>query len=213
MAHPSPLIANQLALVQQPISSTQNSHLSICNFAIDDSGAAGPQGVVNAWQGIWNTYIAPILSTTAVCEAPTVLYGLGNRTPQFAVATGATAAGADAGNFPPAQVSVLLKKITTLAGKRNRGRAYVPYMCAEANVGIDGRIQGGSLATMQTAADNVIAGLAGGGFDMVIANKVLVDNPSPPPLRYVDSIDMGPVVTTLFVEPVVATQRRRLVRL
>lgn len=209
--HPTPVYDNELVLVQQPLQSTNESHTAIVTCAFHDLTAQGPQEAADRFQASWNANIAALLSDTVTSQKPTVLYGTGDDVPQFAVGSAAPAVGAVAASYPPSQVSLLVKKTTLFTGRLNRGRMYIPFAIAEADVGIGGIIGGGVLATFQAAFNSFKAAQVGNSFPPIISNKTLATDPVTLK-KYVTEVHIGAVVTSLQCETFVATQRRRLAR-
>lgn len=96
---------------------------------------------------------------------------------------------------PPNNVSTLVKKITALGGRSGRGRMFLPpFNLNETSVANNGMITGAVLATMQTGINAAFWA----------ANRVLLHDSATP-----GSPDPTPI-TSLIVDPQVATQRRRL---
>lgn len=103
--------------------------------------------------------------------------------------------GTTSGTGTPPQVALLIRKETGLAGRRNRGRMFLPQP-GNNNVGEDGLVNATPLATYQAAADAFLADLATNLVPMVILHEDSGIAPTP--------------VSALVVSNVVATQRRRL---
>jgi hypothetical protein len=105
-------------------------------------------------------------------------------------------AGSAGGETPPQNCSVLVRKTTAVAGRRNRGRMYLPpYGLGEVDVSKSGMI---SSALMPTLQSQVSEGFP--GDDFVILHEALGVTPAPPPTP----------ITGLVVDRRIATQRRRL---
>lgn len=103
--------------------------------------------------------------------------------------------GAQTGEAVPPQVAVLIQKQSGLAGRRNRGRMYVPG-AEQGVVGADGIINTAALGNWQSAATAFWQHCVDNDIDLAIFHE------SPP--------DTATVVTGLSVQAVVATQRRRV---
>jgi hypothetical protein len=96
---------------------------------------------------------------------------------------------------PPNNVTTLVKKITALGGRSGRGRMFLPpFNLNEASVANNGMISGVVLAAMQTGINSAIWA----------ANRMLLHDSAAP-----GAPDPTPI-TSLIVDPQVATQRRRL---
>lgn len=209
--HPAPTISNHLCIVTQKISHSATSHISSVVYAVVNGTAMSTQAVAEAVQSAWNDNWPTEMDTNSTSQRPEVVEGDGTNVPSVAVATGAAAAGAVARACPPPQVCMLVKKLTPLGGKKNRGRMYIPYNLSQAGVDEAGLITGSAVPDNQVVADNFLGDLVAASLPMVIANKVLaLDVITGKP--YVTEINAGPEVTSVIVEDHVATQRRRLVR-
>lgn len=100
---------------------------------------------------------------------------------------------ASVGVAPP-NVTFLVRKRTALGGRANRGRLFLPGV-AEAAVQNGGEIAAGTIAALQTACNDWLAGLTTLQMPMV-----LLHNASSDPTD----------VSQLVVDSTAATQRRRL---
>ena len=124
--------------------------------------------------------------------------------PTLFIANGDRAGGATSEPLPQ-NTSYLVHKRSSRAGRRGRGRLYLPGI-PEGNVAANGLIDSTHLANRQALLDTWIgrfgSGTAGNSpGDMVILhNYPAADPPASDPTP----------VTTLILDPVVATQRRRL---
>jgi hypothetical protein len=97
----------------------------------------------------------------------------------------------------PQNTAVLVKKVSGLGGRRNRGRFYVPGISV-LDIGNTGIINSGPLASWGTAVNNFLLGMESGSF---MDNLVIFHSSAP----------LTPtVIADLDVDPIVATQRRRL---
>jgi len=102
-------------------------------------------------------------------------------------------AGSQAGEGAPPQVALLIQKITGLAGRKNRGRMYVPGVIATTQGGGWG---GTFISDTQGRANTFFTALGTASADMVILHNNQLDTPTP--------------VTGLNVVALSATQRRRI---
>ena len=97
---------------------------------------------------------------------------------------------------PSSNCSILVKKTSGLVGKKNRGRMYVPpFNITEADIDPKGIITPAERDAMQFFYDNMLGDLAGADLPMVILHHE-AGTPTP--------------VTSLLVEGLLATQRRRM---
>jgi hypothetical protein len=104
----------------------------------------------------------------------------------------------------PPNVTYLLKKTTAFAGRRFRGRMYLPFV-STINLAQTGQLNSTELTLLGTLTAAIQSGLVAAGpnaseLDILHAESPLSSLPSPTP------------VTNVFAETVVATQRRRLER-
>lgn len=112
------------------------------------------------------------------------------------------ATGAGAGSYPPANQAVMVEKRTTLRGPRGRGRMFIPSIVTESEVDSFGMIAQAQFDAIQADAATFLADLATADVPMVLLHNS--EGVSPPPAPT--------VVSSLLVDPQVATQRRRLRR-
>jgi hypothetical protein len=95
------------------------------------------------------------------------------------------------------QCAILITKNTALGGRRNRGRMYVPPIYPEEqSVDYNGTIGGTQRTNLQTRWDGVLSALAAASIPMVILHRSAPFTPTE--------------VTSLTVQSLIATQRRRL---
>lgn len=105
------------------------------------------------------------------------------------------APGLAGGTPPPPQVCTLIQKVSGLAGRKNRGRMYLPAV-DEGQIGTDGIYLAATLGPLQTFATQFLADLSSSSIPMAILHTSPADTPTP--------------VSSLNVSAKVATQRRRL---
>jgi hypothetical protein len=102
------------------------------------------------------------------------------------------------GSMPP-NSSVLVRKSTGFGGRSGRGRMFQPpYYPPETNVGPDGVIAAGNMAVLQPRYDAYLAAMSADSIPIVLLHS----SPGLEPYE----------VLALSVQPMVATQRRRLRR-
>lgn len=107
---------------------------------------------------------------------------------------GADTVGGNGGAAAPPNVAYLVKKVTTLPGRRGRGRMYIPGVI-EGNVNAVGVLSDPGLASIQGAINDLIEAEDVHGF-----TPFLLHNGATAPTE----------ITTMVVQQLVATQRRRL---
>lgn len=102
--------------------------------------------------------------------------------------------GGAAGTFAPPQISVLVKMSSGLAGRKNRGRMYLPFLLEDATTDEFGRISNSARDAYQGIVDALPNFCGGPDSSFVILHS--------------DSSDPTPV-TEAVVQTQSATQRRR----
>jgi hypothetical protein len=106
----------------------------------------------------------------------------------------------------PSNVSLLVRKITDRGGRRGRGRMYVPWLLNESDVNDVGVIDGTYRSSLQVSFDNWLdllsSGPPGSSTPMQILHSTDPDQSTLP--------GSPNTVTSLVVDQLVATQRRRL---
>ena len=208
--HPSPEIDSGLALVVQPLLRSDLPRPALLTFAFKDvtpPSTGSAQTFINFFQTTFNSRFQAQLDTEVSIQLATCKVGDGSSTPFEATATGALTNGTGAISPPPPNCALLIKKSTGVAGKKNRGRTYVPWSVDMSHVSETGVLDNAFLAAEQVHLDGFLADFVGNGTPMVIANKVL-SSPTPP--NYVTNIHVGAEVLTYKLENQLATQRRRL---
>lgn len=207
--HPAPTIDAGLCLVTQPITRSDTSRIALLTFALESTLAHDVQTIANDFQTHFNARFGPNFDTECTIQKPLVSEGNGSNVPHQAVGAGAAINGSNTDPVPPSQVALLLKKNTGLGGKKNRGRSYFPWFVSSLNVSETGVVSNAEIVAIQALATAFLADLVTAGIPMAIANRVMVLTP-PDTRPHVTEIHGGPMVTSYVVEPVVATQRRRL---
>lgn len=211
MAHAAATYAAQLIMVDQPIKHSLVSHTAHVTVALANEAAQTAQACADHWQAAFDGAFSAVLDTEATFEKATILLGDGTDTPSAAVASGPAQAGGSNIQGTSPQVSALLKKITAFAGRKNRGRMYLPFCLDDAGVNQAGLITGDAPGLIQDGCDALLTSLSGFDVPMVICNRAMaIDGATGKP--YVVEYQLGAPVTQLVIENYVATQRRRLVR-
>jgi hypothetical protein len=209
--HPPPTISAGLALVTQPITHSAVGHTALVTYAVDNDTGLTVQQVADAVQTEYQNAWVTLHDNNCTLLPPTVLLGDGSNVPGFAIGSAASVTGTNVFVGCPPNIALLIRKTTALAGKKNRGRVYMPFMAPAADVSESGAVDPAWLAAIQLAATDWRDDLAAANVEMCIANKTLgVDVVTGK--KYVTHIGEGEVVTTLTVEKTVATQRRRMPR-
>jgi hypothetical protein len=207
---PPPVIDLNLVLARQiGRSAEQSREFEITYACLNATGGADAHVIANTLQDAFHAAWASRFSVFVTLLRTEVLLGLGNNTPAVGVSTTSVNPGTDANTMAPAQVSLLVKKASAFAGRKNRGRMFFPFVVPDPSVTEAGLIDPTILTGLQLSASNWLASLVAANLSMVIANKTF-NQPLPP--HHVTSVTEGKIVTTLTAEGLVATQRRRLGR-
>jgi hypothetical protein len=168
-------------------------HEAEVTFGMSNNGGTAPLTIAGTIAGLWAAHLRPVTSDAITLDRIKVKRGPNDTGAEatYAVATSGTKAGA----VTSPNVTYLVRKVTDLGGKRNRGRVYYPCP-TEAQT-----LEGGGLAVaavnaMTTGWQDFLADLLSGGEQMAILHSSAPPAPTP--------------VTAMFCESQVATQRRRL---
>lgn len=103
---------------------------------------------------------------------------------------------------PPSNLAVLVRKVTALGGRRNRGRMFLPAgFVAEGNVDERGFLAAPLVAAIQADMDEFYEALTQGALDYVIPVILHAEAPATPTQ-----------ITSFSVQTLSATQRRRMRR-
>jgi hypothetical protein len=104
-------------------------------------------------------------------------------------------------------VALLVRKRTAAGGRRNRGRYYWPWMLSDSAVDEIGQISGGDVTGLQAAHSAFLTAVGATSGSVPGTPMVILHSTSGL------SVPAAPTaVTSVVIDPVVATQRRRLVR-
>jgi hypothetical protein len=209
--HPAPTISAGLALVSQPITHSAVGHTALVTYAVDNDSGLTVQQVADAVQAEYNNAWTSLHDNNCTLLPPTVLLGDGTNVPAFAIGSAGSVTGTNVFVGSASSIAILIKKTTALAGRKNRGRLYMPFMAPASDISENGAVDPAWLTALQSAATDWRDDLAAANVEMCIANKTLVLDPVTGK-KYVTHIGEGEVVTTLTVEKTAATQRRRMPR-
>lgn len=211
MAHGLPTYDSGLVMVTQALRHSAVSHLALVTYACTNDGALSAQecadAVQNAWNGSW-----PIMAdNNCTAEPPEILLGDGTTSPLYALAAGPPVVGTSNIACPSPNIAMLIKKTTALAGRKNRGRMYLPFHLDESGIDEKGLITGDAPGLAATATSIFMDALVANDLPMVIANRATaIDGATGK--KYVSAYHTGATVTGFNMEPYVATQRRRMPR-
>lgn len=141
-----------------------------------------------------------ILSSSASIADVTVRLSLDGGEPLVGSAT-VNSPGIGNTASPPPNVAVLVHKRTARGGRRGRGRIFLPWCVHESNIDAAGILNTDGITFTQTAMNAMLTGLADEGNAMVLLHSTGATTPGDPN-----------EVTSLVVQNLVASQRRRLGR-
>lgn len=163
-----------------------------------DQAAQTPVGVAGAVCTAWDLSGVQSLQTDETLLASVyVKFGPSLTGPSADVACGLAGVATGAGVHP--NTAMLVKKVTPDGGRAGRGRMYMPGM-PETVISDSGLVDAGFLGSANTAFEDFRARLNTATIPMILLHGA----GSP--------ISLPSVVTSLLVDPKVATQRRRLRR-
>jgi hypothetical protein len=108
----------------------------------------------------------------------------------------------------PPNCAILVHKRTSRGGRRGRGRMYLPWATLGTDVTEGGVISGPKIALVQAAVTVWLSSIGSGAGPVVLLHR-----PSSPDIQGPPTTPGSPnVVTSMVVDPLIATQRRRLGR-
>jgi len=192
------------ALASLYIRHTGISHVSIVTFGFAVSAPPITPSQASALMGLARAALAPLHDSEVSYERIVVIAG--NDGPPLRVEAVNAGTGSRASQqISPPQVCYLVKRTTGFAGRRYRGRMYIPYVSSTA-VDQFGKLTSGEQTLLNTFATNWGTNL----FNAVGANTgnpMLLHAESP-----LSSTPLPTQVTSHIASQVVATQRRRLER-
>lgn len=140
------------------------------------------------------------LDNNVVNASCTVRLGQDGADPIVGTDTGSIA-GSRSGESPSPNVAVLIHKRTAAGGRRNRGRMFVPWGVTDAEVNEDGTLLGTVISPWNGALNSWRTLLTTASLPPVVLHSVGLTLPGVPT-----------PITSMTVDPVVSTQRRRLGR-
>lgn len=194
------IIPNGFASVQVPLLSTALTRLAYITFGVrNDELGSDPNvlanGVQTAMQGA-GSFLSRL--DNGVTAGPTeVALGTAAPDPLLGVAN-FTVTGTRSVSSPSPNVAVLVRKLTALGGRMNRGRFFIPWYADESALDEGGRLSTLERQATQDALTVFLAALTTTELPMVVLHATSLSTP--------------PIVTALSVDGLVATQRRRLGR-
>lgn len=182
-----------------------DSEPMVVTLGVDVSNWGGDfQGQVERLTAAWASEISNVLMGNTYTLTKGILYIGQDGGASIPFEDVVNDPGPGTGGRLPQNCAVLVDKLTSVAGRRGRGRLYLPGSLSETAVDNVGVIAGTNLTTHQDAFDAFLAALL---FDEQGAD------PTSPPVLFHASGDQTPTPITAFsVQPRIATQRQRLRR-
>lgn len=164
------------------------------------------QTIVDRLHTSFGLEMMPRVASNYTFEATFLYVGQDGGPPAVFESTEDPVTGGMAGNPLPQNSAMLFRKRTSAAGRRGRGRLYLPGI-QEQDVSALGVIDGAVVTALQARADAWMDWLTGVevgsvAYPPVILHRTEGIGVEPPPTP----------VTALVIDPVIATQRRRLRR-
>lgn len=201
------LIPPGFAAVDLLLRHVSGSHQGEVTFGLEvDEPEPFPTALADAVTQLWIDTFG-VIQDAGVLIGPTILR-IGDSSGEPLTVEGTlTGEGAIAADFAPSNVAVLVRKLTARGGRRGRGRFYVPWGVTDAGVDDVGNIASTNLANIQQAADDFLSGLSTAPPSGIGDPMVLLHNSEGSTAPGVPN-----EVLQLLVDPLVATQRRRLGR-
>lgn len=178
----------------------------VTTVGVDSSGAGGNfVDLANSLQAGFNQTFRAQIPSVYHLERVTLYVGQDGGAPTIFDSTGVRSNGGKAFPAIPQNSCWLIRKRTTLGGRRGRGRFYMPGV-AEAQVNNIGQIEAAERAAAQTAVNNWYSTFSAPSVGMPHLPYVLHRSEGfgvePPPT----------LITNFVVDAMIATQRQRLRR-
>lgn len=210
MANPPPTYEAKLILAELHLLHTASSRECLLTTAHATTALVAPTTIANAVMAGW-AHLAPQLDSGVAMQGVSIRLGTGSSTPFVGVSSTAVINGGAASSSQPPNCNLLVKKGSGLAGRKNRGRTYVPWCIDEVNCDELGVVNPASVAGIQPLFDAVKAQWATNDVELIIGQRTIT-TPLPPAKPYVSAYTQGPAVVNWTVQPVIASQRRRIGR-
>jgi hypothetical protein len=211
VAHAPPTYANHLILAQTVLQHTGTSRQMLITSAHVEAATPNTLTCANSILEAFLDMLQPQMDNNVTIGPTLVRHGTGTDVPEVAISNIATVTGGAASNSMPANCNILVKKGTGLAGRRNRGRWFIPWMIDQVNCDELGVINPASVVGLQPLFTTGLADFSTADVTIVIGGKT-VSIPLPPAKPFISAYFIGEIVTSLTVEGTIASQRRRIGR-
>jgi hypothetical protein len=181
---------------------------ALVTFAYESSDATTVADANNLLER-WRLFVQSSLDNQVTCGPATLRVGQDGGENLVVVGTGTfvgTVAATDSLNGGQA---VLFHKRTARGGRRGRGRFYIPWIVQDNVVGETGVIAPATVTAFNTAITSWLNDTNALAF---VDNVVLLHSPSQPGTVNPTPPGDPNVITSMFCDPIVGSQRRRLGR-
>lgn len=162
-------------------------------FGLQNIPDDDPVDIANALTDPWIDNLTPVTSEQLSLYKIRVKNGPIDTGPFIEVSVGEP--GTIASQALPNQACVLMRKNTALGGKKHRGRSFWPGGCENQTDGA-GLLTDAALLAWQGAVEDFYIAVSAAGYQPVLLHTLGTDTPTP--------------ITTVIVQQLLATQRRRL---
>lgn len=174
---------------------------AVCVWGLDyPAGVGDPVLAANQIQSAYIAAFAPGIDSNVIIRSSRLTLGQDASDPIVATATTSGPGTAVRDSTAPA-LAVMLDLHTSLGGRRNRGRKYVPWAANDTAVSEQGAIEGGTVTAWNTRGATWISNLAAMDVGLVVLHGT-GSSPVPAPTP----------VTSITTNPVIRTQRNRQTR-
>lgn len=194
------IIPPGFAQITVPLAHAESTRPAAVVFGVEVSGQPDPDLLASAVQIRFQSSLGPRFDTQVTIGPVRSVVGQDGGEPTQG-ATDYTGMGGSSGDSIPSNGAVLARKRSTRGGRRGSGRMYLPWWLRENECTDTGRLTPSAVTACNTALGGFLDGLATDSLDMVILHSVGQTTPGNPN-----------VVTTLTVDPLIGTQRRRMGR-
>lgn len=198
------IIPEGFAQVTIPIRHVSQSREAVVTFGVEWTALIDLVAEVDAIFGSWEQFIGPFIDEGCVQGPARAAIGTASGENLQIEGTDTFGSSGTASKVP-SNVALLVKKATNRGGRRGRGRMYVPWIVDEAQCDDVGQLAGAYRTSLQAAFTNFLTDLAAAAPTGPNAPMYLLHSSG-------GSTTPGAPneVTSLTVDSLVATQRRRL---
>jgi hypothetical protein len=160
--------------------------------------AVDQDAIATVAQGAWVDNLQGI--TSSVVDLVRVVAKFGPNETGRTIENTTSASGSNGGSLPPPNCAVLVRKLTTLGGRKGRGRAFLPGISS-----ISGSLDSGGNFS-QANADTI----SGHMQDLVDDMAAHANGPYVAVVLHAETPPVPSPITSVACQPKLATQRRRM---